>query len=44
MRTGSGVTHVVDDALDEVELAFQRRVEQQGQRVELDPRAVVVPL
>lgn len=40
----SGVTHVVDDPLDEVVLALQRRVQQQGQRVELHPHAVVDPL
>lgn len=41
MRPDSGVTHVVDDPLDEVVLALQRRVQQQRQRVELDPDAVV---
>lgn len=44
VRLDSSVTHIVDDPLDEVILALQRRVQQQGQRVELDPHAVVDPL
>lgn len=40
----TGATHIVDDSLDQVVLAFQRRVQQQSQRVELDPHVVVDPL
>lgn len=33
-------SYLVDDPLDQVELPLQRGVQQQGQRVELDPEAV----
>lgn len=42
--TQRGRTHFVDDPLDEVVLALQRRIQQQSQRVELDPHAGVSSL
>lgn len=38
---GVGWTHLVDDRPDQVVIALQRRVQQDGQRLELDPQAAV---
>lgn len=34
-------SNLIDNSLDQVELSLQRRVQQQSQRIELHPHAVV---